>query len=263
MKQKKSVLNWLMICGVTLLMAVTITAQAAEERVVKIVRVKGAARYSTGGNVWQPIKVGDTLKSGAIIQTAAGSLVDAVFSETSGPVQKPSNGEYISYNPTVQRDIVRVQPDTVLAIDKLTGTDAGADQVTETQLDLRSGRIIGSVNKVSAASTFEIKIPNGVAGIRGTIFSISALGIISVLNGAVACAFNTPDGPKVEVVQSGYEYDIRTGDLRPVPVTMDREMRDAPRDPGPPIIVPPDQSHVYVSPWKGKGPPGGLPPGPN
>lgn len=245
MKQKRSLLNWLTVCGVVLLAAATLTAQAAEDREAKVVRLKGSARYSTGGNVWQPIKVGDTLKAGAIVQTAAGSVVDLVFSEAFLAARTPTHGESVSYNPTVQRDIIRIQPDSVLAIDRLTEVNTGADKVTETQLDLRSGRIVGSVNKISAASTFEVKIPNGVAGIRGTIFSISALGIISVIQGAVGAAYNTPDGPKVEVVQGGFQFDIRTGELRPLPVEEQRQ--GLPRDPGVPTIVPKDQTKVYVS----------------
>jgi hypothetical protein len=247
MKQNRSLINWLTVCGVALLAVATVTAQAAEERVAKVVRVKGAARHSTDGNVWQPVKLGDTLKAGQIVQTAAGAVVDIVFTEAVPPVRKPGLGEYLTFNPTVQRDIVRVQPDSVLAIDKLTETDAGADKVTETQLDLRSGRIIGSVNKVSAASTFEVKIPNGVAGIRGTIFSISALGVISVLQGAIGAAYNSPDGPKVEVIQTGFEFDIRTGELRPLPMELKSELAGTPRDPGQPIVVFKDSTKDYTS----------------
>jgi len=70
----------------------------------------------------------------------------------------------------VRHDVIRVTSDTVLAIDKLSSVNTGADKVTETELDLRSGKIFGAVKKQSAASRFEVKIPNGVAGIRGTIF---------------------------------------------------------------------------------------------
>lgn len=254
MKQKTNLLKLLTVCTVALLTMAT-TAQAAEELTAKVVRLKGSARYSTGGNVWQPIKIGDTFKTGAIIQTAAGSIVDIVFAEATGPGRTASGGglpsiSSLTYSPTVQRDIVRVQPDSVLAIDRLTATKTGSDRVTETQLDLRSGRIIGSVNKVSAASTFEVKIPNGVAGIRGTLFSISALGVVSVLEGSVACAFSSPDGPKVVVVQAGFEFDITTGETRPIPADM--RPSDFPRDVSPRTTVLADGTIVYVSPIKGE-----------
>ena len=44
-----------------------------------IVRIKGAARYSTGNKTWQPLKVGTILKSGALVQTAADSYADIVL----------------------------------------------------------------------------------------------------------------------------------------------------------------------------------------
>ena len=56
----------------------------------------------------------------------------------------------------------------MLAIDRVSATDTGADRVTETELDLRTGSIFFSVKKQAAASRFEIKFPNGIAGIRGT-----------------------------------------------------------------------------------------------
>jgi hypothetical protein len=252
MNKTPSQTKWMTVCVVALLAVATMTAQAAQERMAKVVRIKGSARASTGNNVWQPIKVGDTLGSGMIIQTAASSAVDIVFAEALDAAPKTSTSDYASFSPTVQRDIIRVQPDTVIAIEKLSATDAGGETVTETQLDLRSGRIIGSVNKVSAASTFEIKIPNGVAGIRGTLFSISALGVISVISGSVAAATPTPNGPKVEVVQAGFEYDIPTGKISPIPVTAQNDWeRDMPHDRGHRIIIPGDHTNNYCSPNTG------------
>ena len=67
-----------------------------------------------------------------------------------------------------EQNIVRMWENTLLGVDKLTFTQTGADVVTETQLDLKAGHIFGMVKKMSAASKYEVKIPNGVAGIRGT-----------------------------------------------------------------------------------------------
>ena len=76
--------------------------------------------------------------------------------------------------------MVRIWENTLLGIDKLTETQTGADVVTETQLDLKAGHIFGTVKKMSAASKYEVKIPNGVAGIRGTVYDISAEGVVKV-----------------------------------------------------------------------------------
>ena len=202
-------------------MIATATADTVKERTAKVVRLKGDARYSTDNNSWQPLKVGMILGSGVVIQTAANSFVDIAIGEQLAAGRKTLVGEWLAseglgYQPTVQRDVVRLEADTVMAIDKLSVTETGAGEVTDTQLDLRSGRILGAAKKVSAASTFEIKIPNGVAGIRGTIWSLSAYGLLTVWDGAVTIAYNTPQGPKTETVQGGYKFDVTTGILTPL-----------------------------------------------
>ncbi len=145
----------------------------------------------------------------------------------------------------------------MLAIDKLTKTVTGADVVTETQLDLRAGRIFGTVRKVSAASKYEIKIPNGVAGIRGTVYMISAEGIVDVLEGVVTIAYVKDDGTVVtQDVSAGYEYDARTGQVSPIPLPK-RDLMDQAKAEAPliitqqtPILLPAPE--IYVSPTIGQ-----------
>jgi hypothetical protein len=89
--------------------------------------------------------------------------------------------------------------------------------VTETELDLRSGTIFGSVKKQAAASRFEVKVPNGVAGIRGTVFSISAGGLISCFRGSVVSAFNdAQNNVQTQVVPSRQQFNSRTGQMFPM-----------------------------------------------
>jgi len=102
--------------------------------------------------------------------------------------------------------------------------ETGADKVTETELDLRSGKIFGDVKKQSAASRFEVKIPNGVAGIRGTTFAMSADGVVSVLTGIVTIAWTPESGPaQTKDVPKGFRFDIRTGVMSKIP---DAEMTE-------------------------------------
>ena len=70
----------------------------------------------------------------------------------------------LTYQPTAEQNIVRLWENTLMGVDKLTEMHTGADVVTETQLDLKAGHITGSVKKMSAASKYEVKMPNGVAG---------------------------------------------------------------------------------------------------
>ena len=129
----------------------SVQAQTSEGKAV-VRAIHGSAKYTTGGGVWVPLKVGTTLRPGSTIQTAADSSVDC-FLGANGPV-------------------VRVTSDTTMAFDKLGITKTEGESVIDTELNLSSGRILGNVKKLAAASKYEVKVPNGVAGIRGTDFDI-------------------------------------------------------------------------------------------
>ena len=172
MKLTNKTLTWLVAGMVSIALVTGANAQTAKERTGKVVRIKGAARYSTGNKIWQPLKVGTILKSGAVVQTAADSYADIVIerrmpqptscgmpraSARSHQRASASGGGW--WQPSLRsHDVIRVQKDSVLAIDRVSATDTGADRVTETELDLRTGSIFFSVKKQAAASRFEIKI---------------------------------------------------------------------------------------------------------
>jgi hypothetical protein len=59
---------------------------------------------------------------------------------------------------------------------------------------LKAGHIYGVVKKMSAASRYEVKIPNGVIGIRGTVYDLTAKGDVKVFSGSVVLAYVAPDG---------------------------------------------------------------------
>jgi len=77
MKQNRNLLNSLVGCAIALALVSTAVAQGMDGA-AKVVRVKGPARYTTGNNVWQPVRVGDVLRPGTVIQTSTeeGSFVD-------------------------------------------------------------------------------------------------------------------------------------------------------------------------------------------
>lgn len=225
-------LTWLVAGVLSLALVVSADAQSSKSRTGKVVRIKGAARYSTGNNVWQPLKVGSILKSGYIVQTAQDSYADVVLNEErSAPAvsltaaAKPSASSSSSASPSpaaagsrsVDQDVVRILQDTVLSFDRLNAVDTGGERVTETELDLRSGAIFGAVKKQAAASRFEIKIPNGVAGIRGTYFYASSSGLFSCLSGSLVAAFTNQDGtPGTQVVAGGNQFNCATRSLAPI-----------------------------------------------
>jgi hypothetical protein len=161
------------------------------------------------------VKAGMTVKPGMTIQTATGSgnYVDLILNNAhaqEAPMASPS--EIAHYTPKAEQDGIRIYENTVLEVDKLTVTQTGADTVTDTELDLKAGKILGTVKKLAPTSKYEVKIPNGVAGIRGTIYVLSANGVLDVITGSVVLAYVGPGGNVVtQVVGAGQEFDLNTG----------------------------------------------------
>jgi hypothetical protein len=222
MKTTRSLLNSLIVFGVAVGMISSLAAETVSQVSAKVVRIKGSARYKVGSGAWQTVKKGDLFSAGTIIETGVGSQVDVVLGEGGAPTQRPIAGEMLTYAPSAEQNMVRVWENSRLGIDKLTTTETGSDVVTDTKLDLQAGHIFGTVKKMSAASTYEVKIPNGVAGIRGTVYDISVEGIIKVLVGSVYLAYVDSNGnSKTQVVMGEQMFNMRTGVLQQLP-NMDR-----------------------------------------
>jgi hypothetical protein len=187
MKKLKFLLG-VAICGAIFSAAV---ARAEVQGYGTVIRVVGLASYSLGDNQWHPLQSGKYLPVGATIRTGHDGIVDIVLGKQVSLPQAAWQPQRISfapdapvrglinYKPSVQQNAIRVTPDTVIAIDKLTITDTGADTVSDTELNLKQGKIYASVKKLTGASQYFIKLPNGIAGVRGTLFSITAEGIIN------------------------------------------------------------------------------------
>jgi hypothetical protein len=218
-------LIWLVATVLTLTLVTGANAQNSKQRTGKVVRIKGDARYSTGNKIWQPLKVGTVLRPGCVVQTAQNSFADVVVNEeetaetvalqpvslTPSPTSSGGAGAGVVASP--DQDVIRILDDSYLVFDALSATETGADTVTETLLDLKKGSIFGSVKKQAAASRFEVKIPNGVAGIRGTIFLISASGNVACLTGSVVAAYTDPAGNvATQVVGAGQQFNTATGE---------------------------------------------------
>ena len=146
--------------------------------------VKGSATYSTNGGPAKPLRVGVILRSGYTIRTGSNSTVDLFLGVSAG--------------------IVRVAENSTVAFDKLTLTDTGADTAVEVQMHLPDGEMYFKVNKLSKASRYEIKLPTGVAGIRGTkgCLSFRRAGSlkppITLLEGRLVYIHVPPGGEPVE-----------------------------------------------------------------
>jgi hypothetical protein len=141
---------------VVLALSGAVTLKSAEPGKVQgkaLVRtVHGTATYSVGG-VAMPLKANMELEAGTLITTGPDSYV------------------YVNINGISSS--VRVAADTTMAITTMNCIGSEREGDTETMLDVKAGSILGNVQKVSANSTYEIKTPHGVAGIRGTDFEIT------------------------------------------------------------------------------------------
>jgi hypothetical protein len=258
MKNIGSIFKTLVFAAFTFVMVTSASAQQMVQSTAKVVRIKGNAQYSTANNTWQKLKVGDLLKAGTIIQTAKDSRVDLVLGDKDAVAAEKKWGNVISYQPEVEQDFIRVYENAVLVLDKLQVADTGMEKIRETSLDLRAGKIFGMVRKLSTASKYEVKVPNGVAGIKGTIYFISAEGVLTVLKGSVVIAY--PDGTGqivTQIVMANQQFDIRTGQFTPIPETLKKDGYTAQGDATsglPPGLqhFPEDRNNHYVSPTTGR-----------
>jgi hypothetical protein len=218
MKETRRLLNGLIACGVALAMVSTLAAQSADETTAKVIHLKGSARYKIGNSDWQQLKAGDNVRPGTLIETAGKSRVDLLLGTSTPPVSRPVPSEMVTYQPAAEQNVVRMWENTLMNVDTLTEKHTGADVVTETKLDLKAGHITGSVRKMSAASKYEVKIPVGVAAVRGTIYDISAEGVVKVLVGSVVLAYVGPSGnPLTQLIMGLQMFDARTGTLSALP----------------------------------------------
>lgn len=149
------------LCGLIFLAFASVAgAQDAKQGVATVVRVKGQASYTLGGNdKWHPLVAGKVLNPGAAIKTEADTTVDVVLGKA---VEMPQahpvpdrvtlapDSEVrgmVGYRPSVQQNIIRLSGETTVKIDILTVADTGVDTVSDTELDLQKGRIFYSVKK--------------------------------------------------------------------------------------------------------------------
>jgi hypothetical protein len=220
------------VCGLVLTLAGAACAESIHPGVATVVRIKGEARYSLGDGVWHPLVAGKILQPGAVIQTSHDATVDIVLGKKilmpqANPLPDRVSlatdekvRDYVSYRPFAEQNAVRMMGDTVLAIDKLMVSDTGVDTVSDTELDLRQGGIYNSVKKLSGASQYIIKIPNGIAGVRGTLFYVNANGQCMAYQNSVVLSIIGPDGkPLTVVVNEGYQFDPKNqGNGQPSPL---------------------------------------------
>ena len=137
---------------VALSLATCLQAQTTAAK-TKVQSVKGTAFYTPPGGKRTVLKPNVMLAPGTKIETEAKSSVDIFMGAMAG--------------------MVRVAEKSTLIVEQYNVTKTAVDQVIDVQLNLPEGTIYGTVNKLSAASKYHIKTPDGVAGVRGTKYTIT------------------------------------------------------------------------------------------
>jgi hypothetical protein len=218
------------VCGLVLAVT-TASAQDAQQGIATVVRVKGGASYSLGGNdEWHPLVVGKLLRAGASIKTEPDAVVDVVLGKNiQMPQAHPTPDKItlapdapvrgmVDYKPSAEQNVVRLSGETILKFDTLTVSDTGVDTVSDTELDVQKGRLFYSVKKLSSESKYLIKIPNGIAGVRGSQGFISSDGRCGAVVHPLWLSIIGSDGkPTTITVGEGQEYDPGSGKCSPMP----------------------------------------------
>jgi hypothetical protein len=162
------------VAALLLGMATQLPAADTQPGKIQVVGKKGTASAFAAGASPAPVNIKDVYGPGTTVKTDKASSVDLFFGKNIGTMRLEESG--------------------TLIIDKFTLTETGADTVADIQLNLPEGTILGNVNKLSAASKYEIKVPSGVAGIRGTTLLASAAAYFVLIEGALVFVHVPPGG---------------------------------------------------------------------
>jgi hypothetical protein len=226
--------------GALINFALPASAQPAAPGYATVIRVKGEASYSLDGGAHKYALVpGKFLEEHATIYTSDDTTVDVVLGKAidlpqatwtpkriSLSVDSPVRG-LVSYRPSAEQNVVRVLSNSTLVIDKLTTTSSGADTVSDTELDLKQGSIFASVKKLSPAAQYLVKTPTGIAGVRGTQFSVAlnpdgSIKEVSVFRtlsdeGLVLALTSAAGSTQTYTIKDGETWE--PGNPNPVPIT--------------------------------------------
>ena len=181
-------------------------AQNASDVSASVRQIGGTAQYSRGGGGFMPLDTKTTLRAGDVVRTGPGSYVNLDL----GRVGR-----------------VQVAASSTVGIDRIASMDTGAERVTETQLDLRSGALYAKVNKLSRASRYEIKTARGIAGVRGTEIYITADGCLSVDDGSAGMAYVNNGATQTFVLNDDQTICFGDAGPRPTPAQIQQDIDTA------------------------------------
>ena len=145
-------------------------AHAAKVK-AKLTRLKGDVQVKASAAAgWKAARDGDVVDQGAQIKCSAGAEV------------------YVAWG---SGHVLKVSPQSTVTLSQLEKSAAGETS----KISLEKGKVFANAKKLQTGSTFEIKTPTAVAGVRGTGFECSDTSV-AVLEGTVEVS---SDGQSVEV----------------------------------------------------------------
>jgi len=169
-----------MVLALTGLTTLVVAAGAERETKANVRSVHGKVSFKYAADeAFKPLKVNQDLKNGAILKSEAGA---EAFLQVNGLTST-----------------VKLTESTTITLEKMVALAAGD---SSTLLSLERGTVLGSVRKLPATSEYNVKVPNGVAGIRGTDFQVTVTytggGNFTVtftsVTGTVVCQVTLPPG---------------------------------------------------------------------
>ena len=161
------------------------TVQAETREGHALVRtVSGEATMSVDGKNWVPLKVGSVLKTGATVKTSKNGQTDLFLG---------LNGS-----------MLRIASSSELTFNRLMIADSPIEPIAQTEMLLKSGRVIGSVRKLPLGSSYVIKTPKGEAKVKGTVYEINADGELIVVSGKVE--YTDSSNGKEVLIAGGEKY---------------------------------------------------------
>lgn len=156
-----------------------IATGAAHAAAAKLTKVKGdvKARASAAAE-WKAVKDGDSVSQGAQIKTGPASEVFAGWGAG---------------------NVLKVGP-----LSTITLSDLSVGAGSKNKVDLTQGKVFAKAGKLGKDSSFSIKTPTAVAGVRGTGFECSET-TVSVVEGSVS------------VEAGGVEVQLEVGMMTEIP----------------------------------------------
>lgn len=161
----------------------------------QVMQMEGKATLINAAGASSSLTVGKVLGSGDTVATPPGSTVDLWLG---------LNGDWL-----------RIDPDTILKFEVLDIPNIRERRVT-TSLRIIKGSMTGNVNtKLTKDSKYEVKTPDGVADIRGTVYAFVSDGTLVVTKGVVNFTYVLQGVSKTVRVDPGHQF--KPGDEKPTP----------------------------------------------